>query len=432
MLLVYSEFNSPRLSYILKFILGTLLGYSYKITTNKQEYINFEGAKLNYSSESNLNGIWICPSNLLLSNKIENFKPEIIESNWGKIIFPISTNSKIPFDIFSASFYLLSRYEEYLPFTPDEHNRFSPEQSISYKADFLNKPIINIWAKKLFEIINLTYPNLTFNKSTFKFISTIDIDNAFAYKAKGFYRSIGGFTKSILKGKIKDASDRIKVITNKLHDHYDNYDFIREIHLKYNISPKVFILSGKYGKFDKNVKLSNLFFIKKIKELASFCEIGIHPSYKSNNNDCLQNEIQNLESIIEKKITISRQHFLMLNLPKTYRKLIELGIKEDYSMGYSNIIGYRAGTCSQFNFYDLLLEKETELNIYPFAFMERTLRQHLKLTPDEAKKIFSKNIEELKNLDGMFVSLWHNESLGDAGYWKGWKSVYEYIFSITK
>ncbi len=432
MLLVYSEFNSSRLHYILKFILGSLMGYNYKTTNNKQEYINFKGAKINYSSDSNLNGILICPSKLLFSNKVESFKPDITASNWGNIIFANSLNSEIPFDIFSASFFLLSRYEEYLPFKPDEHNRYLPEESISFKANFIDKPIINIWAKKLFKIINSAFPELKFKKSDFEFISTLDIDNAFAYKAKGFFRNIGGFTKSILSGNIYDASNRIKVLTNKISDNYDSYNFIREVHIKNNITPKIFILSGKYGKFDKNVKLNNKLFINKIKELASFCEIGIHPSYQSNFSDSLKNEIENLESIIEKKITISRQHYLMLSMPKTYRKLINLGIKEDYSMGYSSIIGYRAGTCTPFNFYDLMFEKESQLKIYPFAFMERTLRQHLNLTPIEAEKTILKIIDELKNLDGIFVSLWHNESLGDVAYWKGWKSVYEYIFNLTK
>ncbi len=432
MLLVYSKHSTPRLNYILKFILGFLLGYNYKVTTNKEEYSGFDGAKINYSTESNLSGIWVCSTNLLFLNEIIDFKPEISESKWGNVIFPTPLNHKIPFDIFSASFYLLSRYEEYLPFTPDKHNRFSSELSIASKAGFIHKPIINIWAKKFFEIINSEFSNLKFTKSNFQFISTIDIDNAFAYKAKGLYRTIGGFTKSVLNGRINEAYNRIKVLRNKLPDQYDTYNYICETHNKYNIIPKVFILSGKYGKFDKNVKLNKPLFYNKIKELANYCEIGIHPSYQSNNKDCLQFEIQNLESIIEKKITISRQHFLILSFPKTYRKLIDLGIKEDYSMGYSNIIGYRAGTCSVFNFYDLLLEKETELKIYPFAFMERTLRQHLKLTPEGAKKMVLKNIEELKNLGGMFVSLWHNESLGDVGYWKGWKSVYEYVFSLTK
>jgi len=437
MLLVYSKNNSSRLNYILKFIFGELLGVKYIITTEKEEYNSFSGAKINYSTDDSLSGLWICSTDLLFSKKIKKQELGIFNSSWGNIIFSTPLNIQIPFDIFSASFYLLSRYEEYLPFNSDEHNRFTPESSIAFKAGFISEPIINIWTKKLFEIIKHKFPDLECQKKKFQFISTIDIDNAFAYKGKGFYRTAGGFSKSVLKGSFNEVKNRILVLNNKLSDHYDTYKFIREIHLKNNIIPKVFVLSGKYGKYDKNVKLSNQLFRNILKELSEFCEIGIHPSYQSSFKQggmpsCLKEELQNLESVINKKITISRQHFLILNFPATYRRLIESGIKEDYSLGYSNIVGYRAGTCSPFNFYDLLLEKETELKIFPFAFMERTLRQHLKLTPIEAEKIISENIKEIKELNGLFVSLWHNESLGDVDYWQGWKLVYEQIFNLTK
>lgn len=432
MLLVYSKNISSRLNYIFKFILDELLGIQYNVTTNKDDFINFIGAKLNYSIDNSLGELWVCSTDLLFSKEIEKKEPEILNSSWGNIIYSTPLNSQIPFDIFSASFYLISRYEEYLPFNSDEHNRFSPESSIALKAGFINKAIINIWTKKLFEIIKLKFPQLENQEKGFRFISTIDIDNAYAYKGKGIFRTLGGFSKSILNGNFNEVKKRTLVLNNKLPDHYDTYSYIREIHLKNNIKPKIFILAGKYSRYDKNVKLSSTLFNKKLKELSEFCDIGIHPSYKSNFKDCLKDELQSLESVINKKVTISRQHFLMLKFPTTYRKLIELGIKEDYSIGYSSIVGYRAGTCSPFYFYDLLLEKETELKIYPFTFMERTLRQHLQLNTNEAQKIISENINELKDLNGLFVSLWHNESLSDIDYWKGWKLVYEQIFNFTK
>ena len=43
------------------------------------------------------------------------------------VFFQTTSDSDIPFDVFAASFFLVSRYEEYLEFQPDAHGRF-PDQ----------------------------------------------------------------------------------------------------------------------------------------------------------------------------------------------------------------------------------------------------------------------------------------------------------------
>ena len=44
-----------------------------------------------------------------------------------------------------------------------------------------------------------------------------------------------------------------------------------------------------------------------------------------------------------------------------------------------------------------------------------------KLLLDEIKNI----INQVKSVNGTFISLWHNESLSDQKRWKGWRRVYE-------
>ena len=102
-----------------------------------------------------------------------------------------------------------------------------------------------------------------------------------------------------------------------------------------------------------------------------------------------------------------------------------MGIKEDYSMGYASYPGFRAGTSSPFNFYDLAAEYETDLVIFPFAVMDVTLRQYLSLTPQEALDRIKNILQQVKQVEGTFLSLWHNESLSGQGIWKGWREVFE-------
>jgi hypothetical protein len=100
-------------------------------------------------------------------------------------------------------------------------------------------------------------------------------------------------------------------------------------------------------------------------------------------------------------------------------------------MGYASQLGFRAGTCTPFFWYDLQLEKQTHLKIHPFAVMDVTLKQYLQLNPDEAIVKIEELLLAIKLVDGTFCSLWHNESLSDFGKWKGWRVVYETMLKST-
>ena len=136
-----------------------------------------------------------------------------------------------------------------------------------------------------------------------------------------------------------------------------------------------------------------------------------------------------ISGITGKKIRKSRQHFLLLRLPETYRNLLSLGIEEDYSMGYPGICGFRAGICTPFRFYDLQNEKETNLLVFPFQVMDTSLNKYMKLSPQEAQRHIEELVDEVKEVNGTFISIWHNESLHDRGKWKGWRLVFEQMLA---
>jgi hypothetical protein len=163
-----------------------------------------------------------------------------------------------------------------------------------------------------------------------------------------------------------------------------------------------------------------------IKLLSDYADVGIHASYASNDTpDLLKKEVNRLSDVLNREITRSRQHFLRLEIPNTYHTLLNLDIHNDYSMGFASQPGFRAGTCDAFPFYDLEMEAETPLMIHPFVFMEGTLADYLRLTPEDGLNYIYRLIDEVKAVDGAFISLWHNESLGGQGRWEGWPEVYE-------
>ena len=121
----------------------------------------------------------------------------------------------------------------------------------------------------------------------------------------------------------------------------------------------------------------------------------------------------------------SRQHFIRLNLPQTYRHLIAAGVQKDFSMGYGTINGFRASVASSFYWYDLEKEETTGLMVFPFCFMDANAFYEEKLAPHQALAELMRFYQIIKQVNGMMVTIWHNNFLGTAQLFKGWKEVYE-------
>ena len=424
MILIYTHKLTPRLKYIFKTIFIDILKKEINFTNNTKEFENSNSAKINYSTYKLNSGIFFESSSLLFENGIKKQNISIFDYKNNPCFFSVSKESEFPFDPFAAIFYLVSRYEEYLPHKEDEHDRFLASESLAFQNSFLEIPLANIWINNLANKIESHFQNFKFEKKEFQFISTIDIDNAYAYKHKGFIRTVGILAKSLLKG--TDFSKKIKVIFGNDNDPYDTFDYQFKIHKKYNTSPIYFFLLGDYAANDKNISAKNKTFQTLIKSISDNNRIGIHPSYASNNNiGKITKEKNRLQTISQKEVRRSRQHYLKLNLPHTYRNLINNEITEDHTMGYAEQSGFRASICSPYYFYDLEKEEETTLLLFPFTTMEATFQYYLKSTPEEAIKHINKLMQKVKEVNGTFISVWHNESLSDKGIWKGWKIVYE-------
>ena len=132
-----------------------------------------------------------------------------------------------------------------------------------------------------------------------------------------------------------------------------------------------------------------------------------------------------MEDIVNFPVTKTRQHYLRIELPETYQYLVDLEFKEDYTMGYAQHYGFRAGTCTPFYFYDLDFEIQTPLKIMPFAVMDGTLKDYLNLSTKRSFDVIYKLADEVKKVNGTFITVFHNESVSGYGRWKGWSEKFE-------
>lgn len=433
MITIYSENKSPRLQYTLEVIFKRCLGLEFKVITDWEKFKKIDLPRINYSERDYKKSLRIVPHDLLFEKNIHPLKIKVRDWNGTPAFFLTDKKGDCPFDLFAASFYLVSRYEEYLDYDSDEHGRFPAKESLAYQEGFLETPLVNDWAALLVELLSKDYPDYAFQHSEFRFISTIDVDMAYSYKHKGIWRNLGGFTREFLKLDLKKIEKRIKVLTDQENDPFDNFDYQEELHERLAIEVVYFILLADHGKYDKNIDWENESFIELVQNLAEKHEVGIHPSYHSNKvKKKVKEEIDRLERITIQRIESSRQHFLKLEVRETYKVLMAHQIKRDHSMGYSEVPGFRASICSPFPFYDLMKDEKTELMLYPFAVMDVALNRFLKLSPEEAIERIGKLMIAVKRRKGLFISVFHNESLSDFDNWEGWRKVYEAMLKMAQ
>lgn len=428
MILFYSEDISPRIKYIAHLIFTRILKMEVAYTTSSEEFMTSGYPKINYSDKKFGDEIYIKPHGILREKTISKQVIDPVIYKGEKYFFESSGYSDLPFDPFAAAFYLVTRYEEYLETDFDRFNRYPAENSVLSKSGLLQKPVVNIWANLLKQLFKAKYPEMVFPENKFNFISTIDIDNAWAFLNKGFLRSGGAFLKSVLKLNFSEFLLRVKVLSGKEKDPYDTYNYLDSVFSGNEEKVKFFFLLGDYAKFDKNISHKKPAFQKLIRNTAQKYDVGIHPSFAGFVNGGygkLIRENERLEKITGKKNQNSRQHYLNLKFPKTYQNLIKAGISKDFTLGYPDQTGFRAGICTPYYFYDLQNEMTTNLLIVPFQVMDGALRHYLNLSPDEAFNRIEKLMKEVKNVGGTFVSIWHNETVNNRGGWKGFQEVFE-------
>jgi hypothetical protein len=419
--IVVPEITS-RLSYTLDWVFAQQLGIEYSLCT-ETEMGNDGLLTINYTNSLNSFSI---PNSGLLSEKGISAQ-EVNTGFWNEIpILFASTenNCTLPFDLFSAVFYLMSRYEEYLPFTPDKHQRYPATESILYKNNLLGRPIIDEWLLAFEKILNSK--GIRTQRKAFEFLPTYDIDIAWSYLNKGLKRTIGGYLRDVFKGDFAAVAERATVLSGKKADPFDSFDFMETCHHGSVPKPLYFFLSAAENTaFDKNILPSTAQMKQLVRNAAINNQVGIHPSYfSSENTDLLQKEKSILQEIIERPVTQSRQHYIRLKLPDTYVQLTQIGIDEDYSMGYSTHFGFRAGTSRSFFWYDLQKEQETKLLIIPFCFMDATAHYELKLSAEESFQQLNSLKESLQKVNGKLTTIFHNFSLGTVEEWRGWAKAY--------
>ncbi len=425
MITIYTERVSPRLAYSCKHIFSNVLGHELRITTDPSQR-----ADIRYAAEKSDDTLTIVPHGLLFETDIK--KQTVTVTQWEGLTALFPTEGDIPFDIFSATFFLLSRYEEYTSEKRDGHGRFVVEESTAYQFGFLEEPLIDQWARQLLtrlqEVGNAEYPK------SYTYLPTIDVDNVFAFRNHGLLQTAYCLLRDKIKGREQLFLLRLNSVLRKQEDPYFNLQEVADMHQGLNEKPMFFYHCGCFGKRDKRATLPSRRYKKIRQKLESQVISGLHPSYNSSTQwwrFLLENRALK-HCLGKKKTEHCRFHYLRFTLPETYERLLAEGFQTDWSLCYSNDPGFRASTSFPFHFYNLERNEERPLLLYPTVVMDKSLRNNLKLSLTESEAYILRLSEKVKSVNGTFITLFHNEHLTDEMDWKGWKELYQRIIDGMK
>ncbi len=425
MLLIFTHQVTNRLTYTAKQIFEKILGVEIGFTTKVEDFIKHSGPKMTYSKQPLQNEFFIRSNDLLFEQGINDLEVKI--SDWDGIpcFFSSGDKSTIPFDVFSASFFLLSRYEEYLPHVKDSVGRFPVKESIAYQNNFLELPVVDLWAYKLLEVLKLRFPDLESREKNYRFTSIINVTTSHAYAMRGIARTIGGFLLDLGNFKFRNVWERFSVILRLKKDPYDNFFELVDIHKKFPIKTMFFFQFAKHSAHDKNVSTNNNRFRNLIKSIADYSVVSLSTSFVSTlDKNVLREEKKQLGNLINRPINYARLRYNKVNVPATYRNLVETEFTDDFSMGYTHEIGFRAGTCTPFYFYDINTEVRQPIKIHPFAMHDYALVNYK--TKDEVFEKMDRVYRLVKQVKGDFILVFSNELLGRKQQ-LDWMELYQFM-----
>ena len=438
------EPNGPnaRHRYVARIVFEVILCCDYHWAENQAEWLESPHRSVQYGGAIPANTqdgiIWI-PSAGLLNEKGSDVPAWIWsdasnESTPGGTRLPFGVRSEsddtIVSDWWSWLFWMTVRLEEYGEHELDAFGRFAGQKTLGYREGWLARPEVE------FRVMNWAKAHgIAFQPSDYRVVPTIDVDSAFAYRHRSWFMTLAAAGQDVLKGRWSRFQQRIRVLRGVQPDAYDTYDWLEQQHRLLGMRATYFFLLAKRGKYDRGLSWKSRGLQAQIRSLEETADVGIHPGFAahdSHSNEAMKTEILRLTEIINAPVIRSRQHYLLQRPRASWRRLEELGIRHDHTLGYADVPGFRAGMSRSFPAYDLIEERIMDLELHPVAAMDATFMRYLQVSPERSVEMVAALADAVRDVGGVLRLLWHNESVSDAGEWMGWKEMYKQMLERVR
>jgi hypothetical protein len=403
------------------------------INIKKEDYFWDNYLKIN-SIPENLKFIKL---NDIIKEKINQFQNIAVfkyeNDNWQNYIHKNNNVININYDFIIIVFILLTRYEEYVKNKYDNYGRFQAKHSLIYNIERCQRPIVDEYRTILIKLMGIL-TKVTKNKIQPYIEISHDIDSLYqdfrsSYPFKSFASLVLKHRKPItaLKKEVNYLLLKYRLVKQE-----PAFTDLLNYSKKYNYLPKIFFITYGETRYEKRYKIWDPDVLNVINNLnQNKIPIGIHPSTITFDNEIkMRKEFGEFNNSLGYMPKISRQHKLFLKLPYTYVILDKLGIQVDYSLGYSELNGFRAGTCRPFKYFDFLEGRELNIKIHPLNIMENVYQNSQRLNVEESYAQSKVIIKQVKYFNGLLNVLWHNTSFGGQ-YDKKWNKLYENIIEYA-
>lgn len=358
--------------------------------------------------------------------KMENVRrtmkiPMLFDGYEDKVCSDRENSIYIPFDIITLPFLLLSRYEEFHAWERDEHGRFQFKGSLADKYKLVEIPLVDEYAMLLRRWLCRYFPDSVQAISRpSRIVPTHDIDILYRFTGRfQAWKSILG-RDLLINRDLKMARKSLKEYKKwKTHPYWDPYlraaVEMLEREQEQHLHPIFFVKATEKGHPDATYDVNDPLLQHLIWNVTSRGgQIGLHGSYPSAEHlQYLHKEKQNLSELCDKTISVSRQHYLrtfFADDPNSLDLWRQVGITDDYTLGFAERCGFRCGTCHPYPLYDVRNDKVTDIIEHPLIVMDGTLFDYMKLPVEKAKKLVMKLKKRCFDVEGDFVFLWHNHA----------------------
>lgn len=333
-------------------------------------------------------------------------------------------------DIFAATFFMLTRWEEYVLRERDAHGRFPAKSAAAVRFGFLDRPVVNEWADLLYAMLFQLGWEQARPERSFQLSVSCDVDHPrLWWSVLDRFKTLAG--SLFVRFDIRETRFWLRHHFFKTRDPYDVFDEWMDILELHGLRAHFNFLGDRPRSSDCYYPIDHPFIRKMMGKLADRGHaIGFHPSYEAcDNPDMFRHELNSVREISPIPVMNGRQHYLRFAVPYTWKIWEWEAMDWDSTLGYSEMEGFRCGICHDYPVFDPIERRITSLREKPLIAMDVTLALYRKYTPEEALERLQQLKRQVIKHRGEFVFLWHNSSW-NTYFWAPWKKVFLEFLSI--
>ena len=332
-------------------------------------------------------------------------------------------------DILGASFFLLSRYEEFVHQRRDKHDRYCARFSKVGTRALLERPLVNEYLEILWSCMVFLWPSLSRKPRQGGIYVSADVDVPYSPGNRSIPRLVRRIGGDLIRRRSLSASLRsVASYGLSKFGRYDADPYFRWLDWLMTVNEQAghqvqfyLIAARPAGPIDGCYDLDEPIIQRLMRDMLSRGHrIGLHPSYTTyqdasqmqKEREILTQSVRQIEPSFE--VVKVRQHFLRWSVFETARHQQAAGFCSDSTLGYADAPGFRTGVCYPYQMYDL--ERRQPLKIWqePLVAMEVSVfgKEYLNVRNHKAAlDILTKLKQNCLRFGGDFRLLWHNNHL---------------------